>query len=309
MEKSTSPTLGLAFSGSGNRTTFYIGFLEVLSEAGVKADYISACSGGSLVAAAYACGTLKEFKQIVFDMSRKELMAILTQKRGNGGLYSLEVLEELLRDKVTRGLHFDEVKTLMSFSAVDIESGESVDLCIGEIASAARISCTVPGIFEPIKWGNRTLVDGGLLMFLPVKPLKNFGADVIVGISTGGTSHIFAPGFLSVKKFLDFFKKSLFVKEIKLFASNFYPKNLDDRIEIPNLFTTLGRSMDLAIQANSKIDLGDSACDLVIKMKVAKANKIKMEPENLKKLYELGRASAAQNLPKIKQLLKAKSVV
>ena len=47
MQKSEKPTLGLALSGSGDRTTFYIGFLEVLDEAGIKIDYISACSGGS----------------------------------------------------------------------------------------------------------------------------------------------------------------------------------------------------------------------------------------------------------------------
>ena len=67
MQKSSAPTLGLALSGSGNRTTFYIGFLEVLTESGIKVDDISACSGGCWVAAAFACGTLPEFKKIIFD--------------------------------------------------------------------------------------------------------------------------------------------------------------------------------------------------------------------------------------------------
>ena len=103
-------------------------------------------------------------------------------------------------EKFTKGLHFDEVKPLMTFTAVDIENSESVDLCIGDIARAARISCTVPGIFEPVQWGSRTLVDGGVLMRMPTQPLKKYGADVLVGISAGGTKHVFSKGQLSLKK-------------------------------------------------------------------------------------------------------------
>lgn len=296
-------TLGLALSGSGNRTTFYVGFLEVLNESQIKVDYISACSGGALAASAYACETLPELKRILLSMSKKEFYNMATGKRGIGGLYSLDIFEEFLYTNITKGKTFEEVKTQMTFTAVDIESGVPVDLCIGDIAHATRISCTVPGIFEPVKRGNSTLVDGGVLMLLPVKPLERYKADVIVGISTGGTKHIFAPGLLNIKKAIDFFRKSLYVDEIKELFESFYESKNNSEEEVPGLFTTLGKSMDLAIKANAKMENSHKACDLVIEINVPKENKINVKPDSLKLHYELGRQSALENLPKIKALI------
>ncbi len=296
-------TLGLALSGSGNRTTFYVGFLEVLVEEGINIDFISACSGGTLVASAYACGTLHELKEILLTMQRKDFIEMATGKRGVGGLYSLDLLQDLLYNKITKGKKFEEVRPYMTFTAVDIQNGEPVDLCMGDIARAARISCTVPGIFEPVQRGNSTLVDGGILMLLPVRPLLKYEADVIVGISTGGTKHVFAPGLLSLKKGLDFFMKSLYIDQIKLLFENFYEDNGETDQNNPGLFTTLGKSMDLAIQANSKLETDSSFCNLIIEMKIPKANKLNVNPGSLKEHYELGRESAKKHISKIKELI------
>ncbi len=153
MVKGSKPTLGLALSGSGNRTSFYIGFLEVLKENNIDIDYIAACSGGALVAAAYACGTLDDLKTFGLNTSSKDLIKILTKKRGVGGLYSLDEAESTIVEKITKGKTFDQVKPIMTFVAVDIEKGELHDLCMGDIARAVRISCTTPALFEPVQWG------------------------------------------------------------------------------------------------------------------------------------------------------------
>src|SRR5581483_258660 len=88
------PKIGLALSGSGNRTTFYIGFLEALSEAGIPIDFISASSGGSLVAAAFACGTLQEFKAVTLALDNEKLKQYIIRSKGRGGFYSLDKVEE-----------------------------------------------------------------------------------------------------------------------------------------------------------------------------------------------------------------------
>ena len=79
MIANSKPTLGLALSGSGNRTSFYIGFLEVLQEKGIHLDYITACSGGCLAALAFSCGTLPEFKEKVFSLDRETLKTYFTR--------------------------------------------------------------------------------------------------------------------------------------------------------------------------------------------------------------------------------------
>ena len=65
-----------------------------------------------------------------------------------------------------------------AFVAADIETGEQVVLCMGDIARAACISCVLPGVFEPVTWGNRVLVDGGILNQMPLDVVKDFGATL-----------------------------------------------------------------------------------------------------------------------------------
>ena len=48
--------LGFALGSGGSRGVAHIGFLKAMEEAGIKPDYISGCSMGSVVGAAYAAG-------------------------------------------------------------------------------------------------------------------------------------------------------------------------------------------------------------------------------------------------------------
>lgn len=297
-------TLGLAFSGSGNRTSFYIGFLEVLDEHKIPIDYISACSGGSLVAAAYACGNLEKFKQLLFNMKSKDYLDIATSQRGQGGLYSLNGLEKFLYENITNGKKFEEVKPLMTFITVDINSSETVELSMGDIAKAARISCTLPGIFEPTQWGNRSLVDGGILILLPAIFLKKYKPDVIIGVTTGGTKHVFAPGFLNLKKIYNYVKKTLFFEELAELFKNFQLGNPNEIGKKTNFFTNLGKSMDLAIEANTKMETSENFCSMIIKMKSPTTNKLVVNKGVIQQNYTLGRDTALANLTSIKQLLK-----
>jgi predicted acylesterase/phospholipase RssA len=308
MQKSSAPTFGLALSGSGNRTTFYIGFLEVLNEAGIKIDYISACSGGSLVAAAYACGTLPEFKQMALALDFKGIREIMTKEKGHGGLYKLDYLEEILNKNFTKGKHFEEVKPIMVFTAVDIENGEVVDLCMGDIARAARISCTTPALFESVKWGNRVLVDGGVLSVVPSASLKKFNPDVTVSLDLTQTQFIFTGVQINAKKVYNFLKKFLLINQMMDLIQHALPEGDEDDFEkSPKLFSVWGKSIDLAMYANARYSPKDD-CDLAIKPDLNNNNRIDLSKNVILKYYQMGRKVAEENLPKIKELLKEKAV-
>ncbi len=299
-------TLGLALSGSGNRTTFYIGFLEVLKEAGVRVDYITAMSGGSLAAAAYACGALEKLKEITLKINKNNIKQFIGKSVGHGGLYSLDPAEEQLRN-LTQGKNFEEVRPIMSFVGVDIESGNLVDMCMGDIAKAAIVSCTLPGIFEPVMWGNKILVDGGLLSQVPVSSLKKFQPDVTVGINMRGTKHIFTEGQINFRKTLNFFKKILFFDQIGELLNGVFSNEDDQQTHhAPNIFTVLGKSMDLAILANKAALKPKEKCDLLITPIIPKLNRTELSEEAMLYYYNLGRQNALNYLPKIKSLLKEK---
>lgn len=303
MIKANHPTVGFAFSGSGNRSTFYIGFLEAISEAGIPVDFIAASSGGSLVAAAYACGALKEFKTATLSLNNETLKQYITKPKGRGGLYSLDKVEEEML-KFTKGLTFEEVRPLMSFSTVDIETGEKINLCMGDIARAARISCTLPGIFEPAKWGNRTLVDGGLLSLVPVEALKQFPADITVGVNMRGTRHIFTDRQVTLKKALNFVKKIVYWDEMSGLLNGLVTHEEEIDFENnPRIFTVLGKSLDLAIAANQSSN-EDLSCDLMIEPGLPLLKRdifAQFHP-----YYEMGRDCAVKYTPKIQKLIEQK---
>lgn len=303
------PTLGLALSGSGNRSAFYIGFLEILQEHKIPIDYIAACSGGSLVAAAFACGTLAQFKEKAMSLDKETLKTYFTRGSGKGGLFSIDLLEREIRN-FTKGLRFEEVRPLMGFVAVDIESGEKVLLCMGDIAKAARISCTLPGIFEPEKWGGKTLVDGGLLVMIPGEVLLNANIDVKIGVNMRGTKHIFTEPQLTAKKILNFLKKLFFVEELESFFDNIF--QLDDGLKAekkPGFFQVLGKSLDLAIRANQSQSNEESMFDLIIVPDLPKLKRDEFSQEASKYFYEVGRKTAEENILKIRELIKNKQQV
>lgn len=301
----TKPQLGLALSGSGSRLVFYIGFLEELRTAGITPDYIAACSGGSIVAAAYACGTLEQLKDFALSLNVKTMRQYL--KKGDGGLYSLELFEEIGRS-FTKNLRFEDVRPLMGFVAVDIENGEQIVLSMGDIAHAVRVSCTIPAIIEPVKWGGRTLIDGGLLNVVPVDVLKDVGMDITVGINMRGNRHIFSEKYMTMKKFFNIFKKALFVDYWgKMWGSFLKSEDFEDQaLETPGMFTVLGKSLDLAIAASKKDYSKDLECDLMITPEVS-AYGLKNYENSNQELYELGKITAQQYIPRITQLIEHKS--
>lgn len=311
------PKLGLALSGASSRSVFYIGFLEVLQENNIEIDYIAAVSGSTIVAAAYACGTLNELKEYVFGMNRGLLLGLLERGSKKGGVYNLDKFEETLF-QFTKNQNFEEVKPHMGFVAVDLDKGEQVVLSMGSIARAARISCTVPGVFQPVQWGSRTLIDGGLLSIVPADVVKEAGMDIVIGVNIRTRENIFLPyqiklrrAFKAIKRvFLFSYAEKLWGTMVRLMeemdiSEYFTNSELDiDSSDRQGMFGVLGRALDIAIAAKKNPHRYDTLkqCDLLIRHKVIVGQK-SYELNQMKQVYEEGRESAKYFLPEIQKLI------
>ena len=67
---------------------------------------------------------------------------------------------------------FDQLPTPFAAMTTDLETGDSVALRNGNLASALRASMSIPGVFEPWELNGRWYVDGGLKANLPVIAAK-----------------------------------------------------------------------------------------------------------------------------------------
>ena len=70
---------------------------------------------------------------------------------------------------------FDRLTIPFRAVAADIETGQAVVLAKGDLATAMRASMAVPGVFAPVPWQGRLLVDGGIARNLPVDVARELG--------------------------------------------------------------------------------------------------------------------------------------
>jgi NTE family protein len=52
----------------------------------------------------------------------------------------------------------------------------------GNTGSAVRASCAIPGVFQPVRIGDRTYVDGGVVSPVAVDAARRLGADVVIAV-------------------------------------------------------------------------------------------------------------------------------
>ena len=69
--------------------------------------------------------------------------------------------------------------------AVDLQTSEAVVLDSGRLQEALRATMAIPGLFVPVRIGNRVLVDGGVLNNVPADVVRAMGADIVIAVDVG----------------------------------------------------------------------------------------------------------------------------
>ncbi len=77
---------------------------------------------------------------------------------------------------------FEELRIPLAIAATDLSTGEPIYFTSGPLGPALRASCAYPGMFVPVEFEGRTLVDGFLAAPVPVDALRNMGADVVIAV-------------------------------------------------------------------------------------------------------------------------------
>ncbi len=183
------PKIGLALSAGGVRGFAHVGTLEVLDNARVPIDMISGTSMGSVVGSLYAAGlptkrlweisTHISMDNISSDFNAIGLLRFLFAKRLPSSANLVNFFHEQLGD-----MQFEELKIPFSCAAMDVKTGERVVFNSGPLALAVRASMNLPGVFEPVQYRHRALVDGAVVDYLPVESVRLLGADYIIASVT-----------------------------------------------------------------------------------------------------------------------------
>src|SRR3990172_3544045 len=81
-----------------------------------------------------------------------------------------------------RGTTMETLRTPFYAVATDIGTGQEMIFGRGNTGSAVRASCAIPGVFRPVRIGDRTYVDGGVVSPVAVDAARRLGADVVIAV-------------------------------------------------------------------------------------------------------------------------------
>jgi len=209
---STRPKIGVTLSGGGAKGFAHVGILQAIDSAGLKVDYITGTSMGSVVGGLYAAGySGNQIETIARDLDWNILFSTAPQLNGIGieekdeyNKYALELPFEKGKFKIGRGiiegqelwLKFAElfypVYNVTNFSQLpipfkcigtDLSTGEAVVMDKGNIITCIRASMAIPAVFTPVHYNGKTLVDGGIVNNFPVMDVKKW-EPILLLVST-----------------------------------------------------------------------------------------------------------------------------
>jgi NTE family protein len=173
------PRIGVALSGGFARGIAHIGVLRVLRAANIPIDCVAGTSVGSLLGAVYCAGTpLEEMERIACETTFADFgrwtpswMGLATNKR-----------METYLERLTSVRTFEEMVTPFAIAATDLNAGVAAYYTRGPVGPPMRGSCAYPGLFVPVQYEGRTLVDGFLAAPVPVEGALLLGADIVIAV-------------------------------------------------------------------------------------------------------------------------------
>ena len=185
---SARPKIGLALGSGGARGWAHVGVLRALLEMGVRPDVVTGTSIGAMVGAAYAAGVFDAFLRELESLNWMRLAKFFMEPRiWTRGIFSGKTVTAWLeRPDLLGARTLADLRLPFAAVATDLFAEKTVVLREGRLAQAVRASISIPGVFDPVPYGGRHLVDGGFTDPVPVSVARALGADVVIAVDLNG---------------------------------------------------------------------------------------------------------------------------
>lgn len=319
--KTSRPKIGVTLSGGGAKGLAHIGILQAIDSAGLKVDYITGTSMGSVVGGLYAAGysgdTIETIARtldwnLLFSTA-PQINAISIEEKDEFNKYAVEIPFQHGKFKLGKGiiegqelwLKFAELfqpvynitdfnKLSIPFACIgtDLATGNAVVMDNGNIITCIRASMAIPAVFTPVQYDGKSLVDGGIVNNFPVVDAKKMGADIIIGVNLNkGLDKA-----EDLKTSLDILMQMAFFKD----AADFEKHRKECDIYI---------TPDLQGNSAGSFDNSDSIIDIGKKCGLLYYPIFKQLADSLNKLYPNDKPLSTDRLPKVKTMSISKYTV
>jgi NTE family protein len=310
--------VGLALGSGSARGIAHIGVLKAFNEAQIPIKMVSGTSIGALVGAAYCAGKLNEFEQFMLQVDWKLIASYCDFVFPKKGLMQGQKVRELIAELI--GVEsFSNLSTPLLVASTDLHSGDPIILQEGNLVEAVRASISLPGIFEPVLWQGRTLVDGGLTNPVPVRLLQDFDLQVLVAVDLNSNIEVRNRG----KKRLKSLRKSTtrhknadswaFVqleeqyKKLQKQLTNRFPQlselKAKVKVEEPGFFDVISNSINIMMHQLAMHQLNQQSVDVIVRPLVSDVGLF--DYDEASRLIQAGYEEAQLYIPIIQRKLDA----
>lgn len=177
--------------GAGAARGFaHVGVLKVLESRNVPIHMLVGTSVGSFVGSLYAYGyDAYKLQTMALSLERDDLIDLTLP---DNGFVKGEKLENYV-NRMVQDTSIEAFRIPFHAVAADIQTGEEMVFGKGNAGTAVRASCSVPGIFKPVKILEKTYVDGGLVSPVAVDIARRYGADVVIAVDISASRNLTVP--------------------------------------------------------------------------------------------------------------------
>ena len=176
------PKIALVLGGGAAKGFAHVGVIRVLEQEKIPIHMIIGTSVGSLIGGIYAANPDSfQLEWIAFKIDRNDILDFSVVYSKFGPVQGTR-LESFL-DQNVKVKKVEETKIPFFPVATDLNTGETLTLDKGSLARAVHASSAIPGIFVPVQFDSRTLVDGGVTDNVACDIARAKGADIIIAVN------------------------------------------------------------------------------------------------------------------------------
>jgi len=284
MKKKRFKKILAIFGGGGLRGIAHAGVLKALHELDLYPDEFCGTSVGSIIAGCAASGLeVSEIEDLAINIKKSDIMdfnlkGILTKGLGVNSLHSNDALKTFV-EKTIPYSKFKDLKYPLYINTVNINTGGNVVWGLNSMISAPihqtiLASCSIPGVFPPVKIGRHYYVDGAVVNNLMLRVGRAIKADLVIAVN-----------LKNLGSFSDF-----------------------PRVENENLLTIIDRADNITSQMvfNANLSRAKEVPLVFLQPEVSKRDIFDFN--NIKSVFDEGYNCAMKNIPKHPLILGKKSI-
>jgi NTE family protein len=185
-------TISLVLGSGGARGHAHIGVIRAIEERGIEIANIAGTSMGAVIGGIYAADKLDTYVDWAYRLEKSDVVRLLDFSFTRLSLFKGERIITVLKDLVG-DRQIEDLDRGFTAVATAVEEQREIWLTEGSLFAAIRASTAVPGVFSPVDYEGKMLVDGGLVNPIPIAPTLTDSTDMTIAVNLSGLSDNYRP--------------------------------------------------------------------------------------------------------------------